>query len=327
MAPNKTSRRVWAYETTPRTSAIIDATSVTYDFGEYHKSIKKWQVGATENVILPSWVYNKRTPTLSDGGKKFNTFHEIFNPTTPQWLLWILGKCTDGAPDSIEPLDTGYQYPLTIRHEEGGGTETFEQAVSSWCVKAFFRAAARDPFAVDLEFAFEQYQDHDDEPQLTTAPRRAGHTGVSLAYNGVPTITYDPDSAATVIPWIVKAEGEIKQNYSATLNGNRTAQTIYKNTFEPVDFTLQGVSEDNTYWDKFMDKDQQDWEIAVYKPNSTYYTKLKMVNAIPIKWIKEGQPLEGYFLSTIHLRAEEVTSTFVWDGTDTWANHFKGEVV
>jgi len=328
MVANTTSRRCWAYETTPRTSAIIAADSVTYDFGEYDDSIQKWQVGSVENRILSSYVYNKRSPTLTDGKRKFNTFHEVFNPTTPQWLVWILGKCTDASPDTIEPLDTGYQYPLTIRHEEGGGTvDTFEQAVSSWCVEAYFRAAAKDPFVVDLTFAFEQYKDHDDRAQLTTAPRSCGHTATVNAYMGMPTVTYDPDGADTVIPQIVKAEGRIKQNYNTTLNGTETAQTVYKNSFEPVDLTLQGIMEVNTYWDEFMDRGTQDWEVAVYKPAIANYIKMKFVNCKHVKTIKEGEPFKGYYVSTIHLRAEEVTATFVREGTDTWADHFKGEVV
>ena len=199
--------------------------------------------------------------------------------------------------------------------------------VSSWCVSAYFRAAARDPFVVDLEFAFEQYQDHDDEPQLTTAPRSAGHTATVNAYNGMPTVTYDPDTAATIIPQIIKAEGKIIQNYSATLNGSGTAQTIYKETFEPVNFSLQGIMEVNTYWDDFMDKGTQDWEIAVYKPAVANYIKMKMVNAKQIGPTKEGPAFGGFYLSTILLQAEEVTATFVREGTDTWDDHYKGEVV
>ena len=327
MAVNKTSRRVWAYETTPRTSAIVDATSVTYDFGEYGDEVQKWTIGAMENKALPYWVYNKRSPTLADGRRKFNTFKEMFNPTTPQWLVWILGKCTDAAPDTIEPLDTGYQFPLTIRHEEGGGTETFEQMVSCWCVSAYGRAAHGNPFLVDLEFAYEQYQDHDDEPQLTTAPRSAGHTATVGAYNGMPTVTYDPDGTPDVIDWVVKAEFTIKQIFSATLNGAETAQTVYKHTFDPIDLTLTGVSSENTFWDKYMDRTQQDWEVAIYKPAVANYIKMKFVNCIPIKIIKEGEPFKGFYISTIHLKAEEATATFVREGTDTWADHFKGEVV
>jgi hypothetical protein len=327
MTVNKTSRRVWAYETTPRTSAIQNATDTTYDFGNYGDEAQKWTMGSMTNKALSYYIYNKITPELADGRRTFQTFHEIFNPTTPQWLVWILGKCTDASPDTIEPLDSGYQYPLTVRHEEGGGTETFEQMVSCWCVGAYGRAAHGSPFIVDLEFAFEQYQDHDDEPQLTTAPRSCGHTGVSNIYNGMPTVTYDPDGTPDIIDWAVKAEFKIANNYSAVLNGAETQQTVNKHTFEPVDLTITGISNENTFWDHYMDRTQQDWEVAIYKPNTSYYKKMKFVDAIPIKVIKEGEPFKGYFMSTIHLQAEEVTATFAWEGSDTWANHFKGEVV
>ena len=210
MAVNKTSRRVWNYETTPRTSVIVDATSATFEFGEYGDEVTKWTMGSMENKALSYYTYDKRTPSLADGRRSFKTFKEMFNPTTAQWLVWILGKCTDATPETIEPLDTGYQYPLTIRHEEGNtdatATETFEQFVSCWCVSAYGRAAWGNPFLVDLEFAYEQYQDHDNEPQLTTAPLHAGHADTVGAYNGMPTVTYDPDGTPDVVDWVVKAE-------------------------------------------------------------------------------------------------------------------------
>ena len=330
MAVNTTSRRVWNYENPARTSAIIDDDSTTYDFGEYGAEVQKWTMGAMENKVLPYYIYNKRTPTLEDGKRMFSTFKEMFNPTTAQWLVWILGKVTEDGGGAnvhtIEPLDSGYQYPLTIRHEEGGGTETFEQMVSSWCVSAYGRAAHGNPFLVDLEFAYEQYQDHDDEPQLTTAPLNAGHADVSGCYRGMPTVTYDPDGTPDVIDWVVKAEFEIKVEHSPTLNGDETQQTVYKEEFEPVNLTLQGVSSENTFWDKFMDRTQQDWEVAVYKPNTSYYIKMKFVNCIPVKITKEGEILKGFFLSTIYLKAEEVTATFTHENETNFDTHYLGEV-
>jgi hypothetical protein len=146
----------------------------------------------------------------------------------------------------------------------------------------------------------------------------------------MPTVTFDPDgndTGPTVITEAIKAEFKITQNYTTTLNGAETAQTVYKRTYEKVPLTIQGVFGTNAYWDLFMDRDQQDYEVAIYKPNTSYYTKFKFNNCIPIKYTKEGEPFKGWFLSTIVLEAEEVTATFAWDGTDTWANHFKGEVV
>ena len=49
MAVNKTSRRVWKYETTPRTSALQNAADVPYFFGEYGDEVQKWNMGAMEN--------------------------------------------------------------------------------------------------------------------------------------------------------------------------------------------------------------------------------------------------------------------------------------
>jgi hypothetical protein len=330
MAVNKTSRRVWKYETTPRTSALQNAADVPYFFGEYGDEVQKWQMGAMENKVLDYYINAKATPELADGKRKFNTFHEIFNPTTVQWLVWILGKTTeDGSAagiHTIEPLDTGYQYPLTIRHEEGGGTETFEQMVSSWCVSAYFRAAITSPFLVDLEFAYEQYQDHDDEPQLTSTILDAGHADTTTAFNGAPTVTYDPDGTPDVVDWITKVEGKINCNYDTTLNGAETAQTVYKREFEPIDFTIQGVSNENTFWDHYMDRDVQDWEIKIFKPAVANYLKMKMVDCIPIKIVKEGEAFKGFYVSTIHLRAEECTGIFTTENDANYDTHYYGEV-
>ena len=54
---------------------------------------------------------------------------------------------------------------------------------------------------------------------------------------------------------------------------------------------------------------------------------MKMVNAKQIGPTKEGPAFGGFYLSTILLQAEEVTATFVREGTDTLADHFKCEVV
>ena len=157
MAVNKTSRRVWNYENPARTSVLNDVADTAYEFGYYGDEVTKWSMGAMANKALSYYTYDKVTPHVADGRRTFSTFKEMFNPTTAQWLLWILGKVTeDGGGGAnihlLEPLDSGYQYPLTIRHEEGGGTETGEQMVSSWCVGAYGRAAHGNPFLVTLDF-------------------------------------------------------------------------------------------------------------------------------------------------------------------------------
>ena len=78
---------------------------------------------------------------------------------------------------------------------------------------------------------------------------------------------------------------------------------------------------------KRQDRDVQDWEVAVYKPAIANYIKMHFTDCIPIKIVKEGEPFKGFYLSTIHLQAEEVEATFAWEGTTTWTDHFKGEVV
>ena len=331
MAVNKTSRRVWMYQAVPRTVSLDAAADTVYFFGEYGDEVTKWSMGAMENKALPYYTYDKITPSLADGRRKFNTFKEMFNPTTAQWLVWILGKVTeDGGGGAnlhlIEPLDTGYQYPLDIRHEEGGGTETFEQMSASWCVSAYGRAAHGNPFLVDLEFAYENYYDHDNYDQLTSTILDAGHADTANAYNGMPTVTYDPDGTPDVVDWVVKAEFTIKNNYSTTLNGAETAQTVYKHTFDPIDLTLTGVSSENTFWDHYMDRDVQDWEVAIYKPAVANYIKMHFTNCIPIKIIKEGEPFKGFYMSTIHLKAEEVTAVFTHENETNFDTHYLGEV-
>ena len=51
-----------------------------------------------------------------------------------------------------------------------------------------------------------------------------------------------------------------------------------------------------------------------------------MVDAIPIKIVKEGEPFKGFYISTIYLQAEEVTATFVTENDANFATHYLGEV-
>ena len=142
----------------------------------------------------------------------------------------------------------------------------------------------------------------------------------------MPTVTYDPDGTPDVIDWVVKAEGTIECEHSAVLNGGETAQIVNKHEFKPVQFSLTGVSNEDTFWDHYMDRTQQDWEIGIYKPDTTYYQKIKMVDAIPIKIIKEGEPFKGFYMSTIYLEAEEVTCAFTHENEANFATHYLGAV-
>jgi len=321
---------VWAYETTPGTAAITVAASTSYEFGQYDPSIEKWQNPTIENVILEYLKYNRRTPYLEDGKRSFPTFKNVFNPTTAQFLVWILGKCTSGTPNTAEPLDQGSQYPLTIRHEQYGGTnEQLQQAVGSYCVSAYGRAQAGSNFTVELDWAFQKIEDEGDASRdiLTTTPTKAGGSDEVDAYVSH-TITYDKGGGGeAVIPECVKAEFRIKQDWKGALNGSATQQTVYKYQYKPVELILTAILEDNASWNDLIDRNVKDYELALYKPDESYYIKILFDACRVQKIVKSGWAYKGYYEASLILLAEEITVTFVRQGSGTFSDHYKGEVV
>ena len=63
---NKTSKYVFAYQAAVGTSIITAVDSLSYEFGEYNDECGKWNAPFVKNDSLQSWVYNSRTPSLTD---------------------------------------------------------------------------------------------------------------------------------------------------------------------------------------------------------------------------------------------------------------------
>ena len=327
MTKNTISRYCWAYETTAyRTPAITAVVSTSYLFGEYDESILKWAPPAVEAKVGNFWTYNSRTPTFTDLKLSFPTFSHAWNPTTPQHAVWMLGKCTDAAPDTFEPYAVSTsKMPMTIRFEEDGGTTPrLTQAAGCYMVELYCRARIGAPYMVEGQFAYSDIYDVGDYDILTTMPTACGGAGVSQLYNGAPIVVYDVGGGGeATLTDVVMAEWRIKQNYSTVMDSDDLGQTVYPDTFEPVELILTALMESGTKWDDFIDRNAKDYSVQVYKPRGTYNIKYIFDNVRILKCVEEAEVKKGMISSKLIATAEKVTGTFAWDGSGTWADHFK----
>lgn len=325
--PNTSSRWCWKYETTNGTAIITAVDDVTYYFGEYDDNVQMWEAQTVENKILSYYVYNSRTPELISDNREFPTFKHLYNPTTVNFLVDILGKVADAAPDTIEALDTGYQFSKTIRFEEGneGTNDRLIQAAGCYCVSVFVSHINGKPMMCEQEFAFQSIEDQGDRSLLTTVPTASGGETL-LTYPNV-IVTYDHGGGGEAILDLVnKVEYRIKQEYSATRAGTGTTQTVYKGKYVPIEIVLSGIFPTALTWNQFFDRSVKDYEIKHTKPNGTDYVALQFNNCMVSKPTITASKFKGWSNFTWVLKAEDVDVTFNWEGSN-FSTHFVGEVV
>ena len=330
--PNKTSKYVWAYQAAVGTSAIIAVDSLSYEFGEYNNDCGKWNTPFVENPAEPSWVYNSRTPTLTDLDSNFPTFSHVFNPTTAQFLAWFLGKPVNATPlVTIETLDSGLTYPLTIRCQEDGGSANVPQnaqAVDCYCVGLTANMERGKAFLVETEFAFGSLEDIGDNPNITTAPIAPGDllTGV---YNGNPIVKWDVDGDNVSIPGVWRADFKCAQDWEKVTSSLGTTQRVYTHEMQPVQIILSAVFETNDTWDDYFHrKAATNMTIQVKKFDETSYITFTFTNCRIVNIKKSGARNKGHYGSVCVLTAEKVEGTSDWftEGGITFATHWKANL-
>ncbi len=333
--PNKSSKYVWAYESTPGTAVITAANSLSYEFGEYDELSKKWNSPFTINEVLEKWKYNSRTPTLTDLEKKFPTFKHVFNPTTAQWLSWILKNPVAGPPVSISALTEGLTYPLTIRLEEREGSNpNLTQAVGCYCIKTICRGVSGNPLQVEAEFAWQKMEDIGDGSNaiLTTDPYPAGSGGTSTvinSYDGRPQVIWDKGGANVAFDECTIAEFTIEQEYKITSSALGLTQTVHTYKYKKIPIILHAILETNLQWNDYVDRNIKDLQIKFWKPDMVNYTQIIFDNCHIITVTKTANRNEGYYECIIALSAEKITaatSNYANESSETFGNHFKGVV-
>ena len=337
MTRNDSGRWVWNYEATNNTGIIVGAASASYYFGEYLDSMGKSSVIFFDNINQPGGTYNSREKTLYDAGRAFKDFSHPFCPTTAQCFLWVLGKFTSGAgiaDDAIEVLDTGYQFSLTIRNEQlGGTTEKIRQFIGCLCNRIEFTINRDTDLVVTPKFSYYGLEDQNDSSNviLTTAPLQPGNDSTTVNVSGRYTrfvVTYDPDGTPAILNFVDSVVGVMEQNDIRCTN--QTTQTVNKHTFTPHEIVLMAVVENESVWDDFKDRAQADYEIDLYKDDETNYIKIKLTNCRTKVYSEEADREGGYFASFFTLQGEVITVDTNYtqeEGTaETVATHFKGAV-
>ena len=326
---NKTSRYVWQYQAAVGTSILTLVGSASFEFGEYNDECGSWNTPFVENPASPMWVYNSRTPTLTDLESEYPTFMHVFNPVTAQFLAWMLGKPVDADPlVTIETLDTDMTYPLTIRCEELGGTNPQNaQAVDCYCIGFTAKAERGKAFLVEVEFAWGSLEDIGDNPNLTTAPLAAGL--MTNPYDGNPIVMWDIGGDNVSIPGVWRADFRGQQENETVSSDEGVIQTIYTYKMMPIEIILSAVFEINDAWDDYVDrKVTTNMTIQVKKHNTTNYITFTFTNC-RIRTIKKtGERNKGHYGSVCTLVAEKVEATSDWftEGGVTFATHWKANI-
>jgi len=323
------TRLVWAYEADYRTATIIGAASTSYWFGKYDDSIKKWNAPGLKNKVGKFYTYNSRTPTLVDLKRDFPAFKHVWNPTTAQHAVWLLGKCTTtGDPETFDPyLVATQKNSLTVRWEEDGGSnDMLINAVGCYLVELYGKAAIGSPYLVEGIFAWSDVEDKGDGANaiLTTAPTICGGADVSQMYDGNPTVVYDYlGGGSATLTDVIMAEWRIKQNYKTVKDTDELGQAVYLYEFDEVELILTALMESDAKWDDFIDRTPKDYSVKVFKPDGLDYITWIFDNVRILDEVKEAEIYEGLVTSQLVCKAEKATGIFTFDGSEARATHFK----
>ena len=312
----------FAIEGTYRTAEIDAVGDTWYRFGDYENEMT-WKSIAIENAIQEYETYNTRKPTHVDAGRNFPIWKHTFYPRTPQYAVFMLGKCTDAAPDTFEPYAVGNtKKSLTIRYENSGGTyDRGIQAVGAYAVEMNCRAAIGDPFSVDLGFAFSDIEDEGDSCEMLTASP-SYPTGAAEIYDGNPIVTYDHGGSEATLTTVVMAQWQVSQKYKVIPDADKQGQKIYLYGFTPVTLTLTAVMDEDTRWNDHIDRNVKDYAVKVQKPDGDHYIDHIFENCTQVTEEYSSSPHKGLIEGKLQLQAEYMTGEFSTDVSDTWTNHF-----
>ena len=228
VSPNISKRFSWMYEDTAGTTLFNIADDISYYFGIYNDDVNKWNYPTIENKIINYYAYNGRNPYLVDDGTKISPFTRTYVPTSAQHLVWQMGKCTDGNPDTFSSM--GYdkeQYAISIRGEQHDGThENFMQLNGCFSTKLYGVIQAGSPYTTEQTWNYMNYEDHGGGKPLLTRTPIVPDTS-DKPYVGLPKVDYDYLGTSYVIPNIVKFDYTNEAMFSqAYTNESETAQVI-----------------------------------------------------------------------------------------------------
>ena len=328
--PNNSSRRFWANESNPGVAEITAVDTVCYYFSKgWGEDIQKVEEPTVQQPIVNQYVYAKRTPnTVVFKQRVFPTFKEEFNPTTLQFMSWMLKSPTDGTPLVLDVLDTGLNYPMTIRHEESGGTNpTLKQAVGCYCIGVFVDGRFDKPLFVECEFAFQKLEDEGDRSHLTTAPLKAGALSTEVPYQGMPKVVYGVGVDDLELSEVQRVKIWFKQKYTAAPDDIKNlTQTINLYELEVIGIELIAPWHTTDLWDDFIDKvGTKEMSIEFFKPDGTTYIKFAFTNVMYTSYNTRVHQELNYFETVVKLVAEDVQVTGTKQVT-TFATHYKGGV-
>lgn len=329
MAKNTTSRRCWAYETVPNTAEIVAVDSVTYFFGVDDDSQEQWKLPTKTMPVQSTHVYSKRMPNqLGLLDPKLPDFGEKYNPTTAQFLARFLGNPQTAEPITLDPLNEGQTYPITVRHEQrGGSTEKINQAVGCRTVGIDLSGEIGSKLTVIEKFAWASLEDQGDRSILTTNPLAAGALTSPESYDGRPYFEWN----GTQLPEAWRVNLNQTQQYKKSYVDQSTGKkAVYKFQYNEPSLTINAVLDSAigyTIWDDFNDGNQRDAILKFYKPDMVNYIQIDLADCYISTFKETGIKWKGQYESVIGIVPNDISgsSNFLNEGAN-FSTHFKAVV-
>lgn len=323
--PTKNNAQLFSYkfESTNGTAVITAASTQSYLFGGYKENFN-WSPPSPEQSMAAVWTNQYRNPTLVKSPKKYPTWKHPFSPVNAIPEFMFLGTATDASPDTITMKHTGLKHSFTSRWEYKGGTNPRRcQSIGNYCIGYYGRVGIDIDHSVELEMAWQSFEDEGDRDELTTLP--IFPESIDKPYTGLTEAKWDYGEAGVEdFNECVEVEITQKQNFTS-VRPSDSVQYVYPNTFEPVDLVIHAVLEQNTQWTDYIDRTiTKDFAIKTVKPNdATKYKQFVFTDVAIVKAVDTGIAYDGKVLTLLQCKANKFEINFTHEGSN-FSTHYPG---
>lgn len=305
MAKNTRRLDAWSLETTYRTPV-----TPAFYYGESKDDVDM-PIPSFEDLIDSYTSYDQRmTSGLIISKRNFLAHTLPYYPTDGHFLSRMLGLVTSGSPNIISEKKTGLKKSFTHRWENINGTNpTRIQCGGCYTTQMHIVITQDMRMEVEETFNWSTLQDHGD---VSAISEPIYQEIVNKPYNGI----YEFLIGETEDKSLWKADILIEQEISISPSKDGLSAYLYPGKFKPIQVTLIGYPEDNTFFDAARDRTQLDLKIRVNKVHdATKYIQFVLDDCYNVK-NNINCKLLGVSQNIATLLCPSITANWIYEGSN-----------
>lgn len=323
---NKFTKIGFKYDAARGTKPITSVAHTIYSWGEFIEDNITFPT--LEAVVKAFHAYSSREVNVSTSKLIVPTIEiPAFIPSNMQWLYHFLGKFNNGAPDTLEALDSGLKTSATLHFEEESGTnEEVYDCVSSICTDVDFSLILGEPLQVNkLKYEAQSIESIDyyvtDASVSLTAEPTVPQAG--LPFIGIDEFYWDTGGDNEELTNVARVDIIGHQNFKASIyNHTNKRRSVYESKYDLYTMNIYVVLDTKNQINDLLNQNKINCSCKSLKADGSDYVQFLMTGVHNIKVGKSAIDLGGgYYQSVITCQFEKLSCPFD-DGTTDQNNEY-----